>query len=528
MRTFSALCLIVFGFLPIYAQNERSMTLHGAVQSDILFPQSDDAIGAEKDDDVQTNTYLDLQLQSQRVDAGLRVEYLEHPLPGFEHDFNGWGVPHFWVKARLGCAELTAGTFYEQFGSGLILRTYEERSLGIDNSLLGGRLTLKPTNGVTVKVLSGRQRRYWAWNKSLVSGIDAEVSLSQWLRGLQKSDTELMVGFSWVNKYEGQEDVFVSPTYKLNLPEFVDAWEVRTTLNKGPWSLLAEYARKTQDPSFDNQYCYESGSAVLFSGSYSKKGLSILLQAKRSENMSLRSQRSMLGTSSFINHLPAFTQDHTYALAALYPYATQLAGGEWAWQAEGGYHFKRATLLGGRYGMNVKVNFSYVRAIDSQWLKWGSDTYYQDLNIQLTRRLDRDVKLSLMYMNQRYNQQVIEGHGEMVHSDIFVADGKYQFTPKVALRGELQYMESTDDEGNWLFGLIELSLVPHWMITVSDQYQVNKDKVHYYMAQVTFTTGAHRLQLGYGRTNDGYNCSGGVCRYVPATKGFTLSYNYNF
>ncbi|WP_456002305.1 DUF6029 family protein, partial [Prevotella sp.] len=24
------------------------------------------------------------------------------------------------------------------------------------------------------------------------------------------------------------------------------------------------------------------------------------------------------------------------------------------------------------------------------------------------------------------------------------------------------------------------------------------------------------------------NCSGGVCRYIPATKGLTLSYNYNF
>ena len=520
MRTFSALCLIVFGFLPISAQNERSMTLHGAVQSDILFPQSDDAIGAEKDGDVQTNTYLDLQLQSQRVDAGLRVEYLEHPLPGFEHDFNGWGVPHFWVKARLGCAELTAGTFYEQFGSGLILRTYEERSLGIDNSLLGGRLTLKPTNGVTVKVLSGRQRRYWAWNKSLVSGIDSEVSLSQWLHGLQKSDTELMVGFSWVNKYECQEDVFISPTYKLNLPEFVNAWEVRTTLNKGPWNLLAEYARKTQDPSFDNQYCYESGSAVLFSGSYSKKGLSILLQAKRSENMSLRSQRSMLGTSSFINHLPAFTQDHTYALAALYPYATQLAGGEWAWQAEGGYHFKRATLLGGRYGMNVKVNFSHVR--------WGGNTYYQDFDLQLNRQLTRDFKLTVMYMNQHYNKTVVEGEGGMVRSNIFIAEGKCRITPKSSLRSELQYLSTADDQGDWAYGLIELSLAPHWMLSASDMYNVGDTHLHFYQGSVAYSTRAHRLQIGYGRTRAGYNCAGGVCRYVPASKGVTVIYNYNF
>ena len=520
MKTLAAFLMIFGGCVAVYGQNQKSVTLHGSVQSDVLLSKEDTDIGAEKTGDLLTNTYVDLQLQSQYVDAGVRMEYLEHPLPGFEHDFEGWGVPHFWVKGRLGCAELTAGTFYEQFGSGLILRTYEERSLGIDNSLLGARLVLKPTKGVTIKALSGKQRRYWSWNKSLVSGADAEVSLNEWIPSLEKSGTGLILGASWVNKYEEQEDIFVDATHKLNLPEFVNAWDVRATLNKGPWSLLAEYAQKTQDPSFDNQYSYEKGTAALFSGSYSKKGLSLLLQAKRSENMSFRSKRSMIGTSSFINHLPAFTQDHTYALAALYPYATQLAGGEWAWQAEAGYNFKRKTALGGKYGMNVKVNFSHVR--------WEGTTFYQDIDVQLSRKLTKNFKLLLMYMNQRYNKTVVEGEGGMVCSNIFIADGKYQFSPKVTLRTEVQYLATADDQGDWAYGLAELSLAPHWMLTASDMYNVGETHLHYYQGGVTFSMGAHRLQLGYGRTRAGYNCSGGVCRYVPASKGFTLSYNYNF
>jgi hypothetical protein len=520
MRVLTTFLFVVGGCLAVFGQQDQGVTLHGTVQSDVLLPQTDSAIGAEKTGDVLTNTYVDLQLQSQYVDAGVRMEYLEHPLPGFERDFAGWGVPHFWVKGRLGCAELTAGTFYEQFGSGFILRTYEERSLGIDNSLLGGRLVLKPTKGVTVKALSGRQRRYWSWNKGLVSGADAEVALNEWLPALAKSGTELTLGASWVNKYEAQEDIFVDATHRLNLPEFVNAWDVRATLNNGPWSLLAEYAQKTQDPSFDNQYSYDRGTAALFSGSYSKRGLSLLLQAKRSENMSFRSRRSMIGTSSFINHLPAFTQDHTYALAALYPYATQLAGGEWAWQAEAGYNFKRKTALGGKYGMNVKVNFSHVR--------WEGTTFYQDLDVQLSRKLTKDFRLTLMYMNQRYNKTVVEGEGGMVRSNIFIADGKYQFSPKVTLRTELQYLATADDQGDWAYGLAELSLAPHWMLTASDMYNVGETHLHYYQGGVAFSTGAHRLQLGYGRTRAGYNCSGGVCRYVPASKGVTLSYNYNF
>ena len=142
-------------WLGSYAQEQKGVTLTGSIQSDILLPQDDSRTGAQKIEDLQTNTYADLSLQSLYVDAGVRMEYLEHPLPGFESDFKGWGVPHFWVKGRWGCVELTAGTFYEQFGSGFVLRTYEERSLGIDNSLLGGRLVLEPVKGLNIKVISG-------------------------------------------------------------------------------------------------------------------------------------------------------------------------------------------------------------------------------------------------------------------------------------------------------------------------------------------------------------------------------------
>ncbi len=551
-RLFVLLLISHFSFLLSNAQ-----TLTGSIQSDILIPQDDETIDAEKEDDVQTNTYVGLSLTSKYADAGVRIEYLDHPMPGYEKDFKGWGVPHFFVKGKTEKAELTAGTFYEQFGSGFILRAYEERSLGIDNSLLGGCLTLKPMKGVTVKALSGKQRRYWKWNKSLVSGADAELSLDEWIPVMQHHNTRLTVGASWVNRYEKNDaEVFADATHKVNFPEYVNAWDVRTSLNHGAWNLLAEYARKTDDPSYANGYIFRHGSVAMLSGSYSKKGLSLLLQAKRSENMSFKSTEDpvkAVGISSAINHQPAFTQDHAYTLPALYPYATQLADGEWAYQTELGYNFKRKTPLGGRYGMTVKMNYSYVRGIQrdftndrsyqtlagtldlagtggytSPFFGWGDQTYYQDLNFQVSRRMTKDFKLFLMYMNQRYNMTVVEGHGGMVHCDIFVADGKYQMSPKTALRAELQYLFTAQDEGDWAFGLLELSLAPHWMVTVSDQYNVGMTHIHYYQGLVAFSSGAHRLQAGYVRNQKGYSCSGGVCRYVPASRGFTFSYNYSF
>ena len=515
----------------------------GSIQSDILIPQEDKDIGAEKYDEwALTNTYALVNAQSEYVDAGARFEFLEHPLPGFEKDIKGWGVPYFYVKGKYKCAELTLGDYYEQFGSGFILRAYEERSLGIDNHLLGGKVVYRPYKGIQLKALTGKQRRYWSRNDSWISGGDVELNIDEWSKRMQESGMHLLLGASYVNKYEQQEELMTDATHRLNFPEYVNAFDVRVNMQKGGFNVLAEYAQKTQDPSFDNQYIYRRGYVAMLSTSYSKKGMSILAQAKRSDNMSFRSRRSMSGTSSFINHLPAFTMEHTYALAALYPYATHPQG-EWAYQLNASYNFKRKTFFGGKYGTLVKLNYSYVHAIEqnaysdspagtdgygSAFWKWGDQMYYQDLNLQIEKRVTRDFRLNVMLMNQFYNKTIVEGHGGMVHSNIYVVDGRYQFSKKTTLRGEIQYLTTADDDGDWTYGLLELSLVPHWMVTVSDMYNCGATDIHYYQGSVTFTMGSHRLQAGYGRTRAGYDCSGGVCRYVPASKGFTLSYHYNF
>ena len=531
--------------LPVYSQ----VTLSGSIQSDILVPQDDEKIGTEHSEDkVLTNTYLDLNLGSKYVDAGARFEFLKYPLPGYEPDFKGWGVPHFYVKGHVKNVELTLGDYYEQFGSGFILRTYEERSLGIDNALRGARLNIKPVNGVNLKALTGKQRRYWHHNDALVSGVDLELGLDQFFKSLEGHDTHITLGGSWVNKHEDADAdaIFVDATHKLNLPEYVNAWDARVNVAHKGFNILAEYAQKSQDPSFDNGYHYGKGNVAMLSTSYSKKGMSVLLQAKRSEGMAFRSRRSMSGTSSFINHLPAFTHDHTYALPANYPYATQFDG-EWALQAEFGYSFKKNTSLGGKYGTKFLLNISHVRGLDYDGFKnpvldgriMGSDghksdffkmgeLYYQDINVMMDKRFTRDFSLIFMYMNQRYNMTVVEGHGGMIKSNILVADGKYKISPKLTLRCELQYQFCEGDDGDWAYGLAELSWAPHWMFTVSDMWNCGETKVHYYQALVTYSLKSHLIQAGYGRTAEGFNCSGGVCRWVPATRGFTLSYNYSF
>jgi hypothetical protein len=221
--------------------------------------------------------------------------------------------------------------------------------------------------------------------------------------------------------------------------------------------------------------------------------MSTLLQAKRSDNMSFLSKRTEDAIlPSHINRLPAFTTQQTYALAALYPYATQ-PDGEWAFQGAFTYTFKRRTPLGGKYGTTVKLSASHIRDIDKQYVvegydprnentafllrgtdgytssffKLGENLYYQDINLSIDKRINSDFNLNLMYMNQYVDLEVIRNEAAIgvVRTNIFVAEGKYRFSRKATLRSEVQYLNTQQDEGDWVAGVVELSLPPYFMFT---------------------------------------------------------------
>ena len=234
--------------------------------------------------------------------------------------------------------------------------------------------------------------------------------------------------------------------------------------------------------------------------------------------------------------MPAFAQQHTYALAALYPYATQYASGEWAFQAELRYTWKRKTKMGGRYGTSLKVGASHIRGLKEAG-SWEVDysangEYYTDVNVELNKRLTKRWHLNAMLMYQTYNQQIVEGEGELIRSGIAVLDTKVQVNDVVAMRGELQYLFTRQHQGQWIFALYELNL---WnQLSISGQWMHNiggtsqETREHFYTVAATYTHGAHRLLVGYTKTREGYNCSGGICRYVPRQEGVSMSYNFTW
>ena len=520
----------------------------GNMQLDGQISRADSVIGAR---DVQEkllmNARADILYTNGNFSAGLRFEAYHNPLLGFNNMYKGEGIANYFVSYQGDIISITAGNFYEQFGSGMILRAYEDRYLGIDNSLRGLNVTLRPFNGITIKALAGKQRYFWDYSNGIVRGIDGEVNLNSLITSMAESKLRATFGAGFVSKYEEYQTLYADESHIYNLPLNVGAGAVRMDLSYGNWGLQTEYARKGQDPSIMNDFIYREGEALMVNATYSQKGFSANIQAKRVDNMCFKSKRMETGEMLYINYIPAITKQHTYAFLSMYPYATQTTG-EMGLQGDVMYKIKKETLLGGKYGTDIHLNAAVITAIDttqvpgvgigyqSDWFKTG-DLYYADASMDIAKKLSKSTKLTCTYGYQIFNP-IVEGHkGDLHHNHIVVADLTWKMNKKNVMRFEAEWMGSdskynhdVDDKrcGDWIMGLVEYNFTSAWFVSVSDQYAYRDGIGNYYNVSVGYNHGATRIQLGYGKQREGLLCIGGVCRQVPASNGLTFSLTTSF
>ncbi|MFC2107260.1 DUF6029 family protein [Bacteroidota bacterium] len=566
------LTLPILVLLPVAALAQSVLEggqVHGNFQLDGAYYLTDDKLDVtDKTLDgkyFRMNAFGNFIYTNKNFEAGMRFEAYLPPLAGFDPPsaYEGAGVPYFYAKYKWKNLELTAGNFYEQFGNGLILRTYDEWQLGYDNSLRGFRAKYSPFKGMTLTGLIGTQRYYWEpyqnGNRGIVRGFDADLYLNDLIPGLSDKKLQISIGGSFVSKYEKKETKTIvkdTSIYQYKLPENVAAYAGRINLSYGRFAFGAEYAHKMSDPAAYNNnslgYIYREGEALLVNLSYSRRGLGISLSGKRIDNMAYKSSRSEQGPVLDINYLPALTKQQTYSLSTIYPYATQ-PNGEMGMQAAIMYTIPKKSKLGGKYGTKIEFNYSNIYSLNktriapdipidstgtkgynSDFFKVGDDKYFEEINVVITKKFNRKFKSIFSYVYQAYNQDVIEQKTgvPMVYANIGIADLTYKITPTKSLRFEVQHMSTKQDRGDWVMGLLEFNIAPKWFFTIMDEYNygnpVEDDKIHYYNANIAFVQGPTRISMAYGRQREGLLCVGGVCRLVPASNGFTITISSQF
>lgn len=551
---FKSLPLIFTLFLASYASNaqEESGKDPGVVSGNVsIIAQQyndDPTIDAEAPpENVALNAFTNILFRKGKFNAGIRIESYHPSLLGYPEGFNGTGVGYFFGEFATDRLTVTAGTFYEQFGSGMTLRAYEENTLGLDNSIIGVRVKYNAGKGIYLKGVYGSQRYKFDYKilpgPGIVRGFDGEWQINDAFASMKDSKLKYKIGGSFVSKFQQDKNPV------LFMPENVGTGSGRASIYGRHFSAYGEYVYKINDPSADNGYIYKPGEALLLNLNVFAKGFGLALAAKSSDNMSFRSDRNESLNYLLINYNPALTKPHTYLLVAtLYPYATNI-NGEVAFQADLNYKFKKKTFLGGKYGMNMGANFAIAfapkrtylndmegarQSYESKLFDASDSLFYSDVNIFIAKKFSKKFKAKLTYFNLAFNADaniITEAHG-MVYSNTIVLEGTVKLWPKHSLRFELQGLFTKQDRGDWAALVLEYSISPHWFFALIDQYNYgNNDedkRVHYLYGTVGYIRGSTRISLAYGRQREGIFCVGGVCRAVPASNGFNLTLTSSF
>ncbi len=526
-----------------FLQNSQ---VSGNFEFDGMYYNKDSLIGAaDVPQKALMNTFANINYTNGPFSAGLRFENYLYALQGFDPRYKGIGVPYRYVSFEKDKFTITLGNSYDQFGSGLIYRAWQDFSLGYDNSLDGLNVKVRPWKGITLKGIWGLQRFYFTRSPGVIRGADAEFSINDIFKKLNDKSLKVTVGGSFVSKYQDANDA----VYKL--PKNVGSYAARASILYKNFSINGEYAHKINDPSAINNRIYKPGNATLVQMTYAKKGMGFYLAAIRTDNMSYKTDRDAIGNDLNINYIPAISKQTTYSLPAMYPYATQ-ANGEFGFQAQSTFTFKKKSKLGGKYGTTFSLTYSQYNAINkeqidaatpidstgtlgyaSNFFKIGKEVNYQNFNLEFSKKVSKTFKMIFSYFYILYNADIIEGHDiPDISSHTGVADLSFTINPKHTIRTELQYMYTTQGEGSWMYALVEYTIAPKWFFSICDQYNYGNPKsekqIHYYGVSTAYSIGSTRIALNYGRQRAGIFCVGGVCRFVPAANGLTLTLTSSF
>jgi len=535
--TVTAACLTIICFA-----QDNSGEFHGDFDLNMQSYQKDALIGAEAADEIiLNNAYLNINYTKGDFSAGLRYESYLNALLDFDEEYKGNGIMFRYATYTIDGLEVTAGNYYEQIGSGLIFRSYENKGLGQDNAMDGVRLKYRPLKGVYLKGFIGKSRTYFTYSDGIIRGADAEINVNEALN--LESKTRIIIGQGLVSRFQAD----INPKFKL--PQNVAAYSTRLNIINGGWNYSGEYAIKLNDPigsltAEGNNYA--NGNALMSSLTYSQRGFGIVAEMHRVDHMEFRSERAQ-EKQYIINYIPTLTKQHTYTLLALNPCATQPEG-EFGTQVDVFYKIKKGSLLGGKYGTKISFNFSRINALNggNSFLNdnsehtpmfisiKGEELYFRDLNLEIYKKINKKIKATGILAKQSYNKDVLEGKTTYgtVESTIAIADISYKIKKGHTIRIELQELLADGGDGSWSMGLVEYTVSPHWFFAVQDMYNWgNHDlekQLHYVNINCGFLSGSNRFAIGYGKKRAGIFCVGGVCKEVPSSNGFSLTISSSF
>ena len=454
--------------------------------------------------------------------------------------FSGQGLGFWQISKDIEKLNITAGYFYEQFGSGLVFRSYEDRLIGIDYALQGVKAKYNFTENLSIKAFTGRQKGFqenrFGFANPIIKGVNAEGNKTY-------KNATFNGGVSLVNRTLDNESMnsIVSEINGLDVakrfyPKYnVYAYNAYFSMAVKDFTYGVEYVGKTKEAT-RNQVngdlentkgevlAVTAGYAKAKMGKKHKSGLGINYQFRYVNNYSMWLSPNVKTLEGLIGFVPSLTQQSTYRLLARYS-AQAITTGEQGHQVDINYTINKENA--------IAINLADIKQLDGQQL-------YREIYFEYSHKFNANLKVKAGIQSVFYNQaiyQVKATHANVKTMTPFI-DINYKIDKKNSIHFEAQYMDTKQDYGSFANALIEWNISPHYSFAVSDMVNVEPfryednptpDKVlHYYSVFSKYSINTTSFTLAYIKQVEGVNCSGGVCRLEPAFSGirFTLVTNF--
>ncbi len=556
LTTLGLFCCLFVSFAQETDEKKDKGEFSGNFQNTNQFYVNDPQIGTNttqyKRELSSTDAWLFLSYKLKGFKFNLRYDVFNNtPLFNPSEAYTKSGIGIWSVSKDIDKLNITVGYFYDQFGTGMVFRAYEDRNLGLDFAVNGARVIYTPTENTQIKAFTGLQKFRFDLRPEVIKGINAEhrIEINENLntqlgasvvnRTIDQSTMNNIVG--GINNYE-LENRFI-PKYNVYVGN------IYNTLSYKKFTLYTEYCQKTKEAIFNpliNRMELKDGRVYYTSLSYSTKGLGINGQYKRIESFSLRTSPLENLNLGMIAYLPSLTRQNTYRLLARYNAVVQELGEnalglEFTIKPQGEFFKKHQTTININTSVVTGKNDFDLTRLNP--VNFSDDTarYFREHYIDVSHKFSKKLKAMLGFQYINYNQQLFEQQSaqyKYVTAKTYFGEVTYKLTPTRSLRVEAQYLDTKQDLGSFINGTVELNIAPHYSFSIGDMVNVNRvirntqasssDLVHYWNVFGSYTYKTTRITGGYLKQVEGVNCTGGVCRVEPAFSGVRLTLQTNF
>jgi hypothetical protein len=413
-------------------------------------------------------------------------------------------ISYKYLKVELGDAEsggeLTVGNFYALFGRGLIVKSYEDRNIRIDNNLLGVKIAGR-YGGFIINALSGMPENTNVERTDILHAVDLE--------------------------YRGVENLKIGGTFASNQPEVDDIAKTRMAsvrIEPRFWNFdfYGEYGIK-QNADIENSFNGEesiAGEAFYGNLNFFYESFSLSTEYKYYDNFAFKTYDQTVD----YNTPPSTRKEYTYLLLNRHPSPLN-PNNEKGFQAEVNYNLSDETFFSMNYGETKTLPASsYYQRINQTSLE--ERTQLREFYVQANHSFLEDLYTIGAF---GYNEE-LDANTKSITP---ILENKFHLDETNTLRLILEHQQTTDRNTNeqYYTDVIALEYLRSPKLNVMALAEIETKEPTsgsivrkvWSFVQVGYKIGDHTdISLLLGSRQAGNICIGGVCRYEPEFSGIEL------